>query len=100
VYFRDESGFRADTVHGKTWARKGETPVIARSGQRQSIGAASAVNAKAAFWYSTYRGGLNGQLFVKLLKRTMRNRNKPVHLAVDGLPAHKTKLVKEYIESG
>jgi hypothetical protein len=49
VYFRDESGFRADTVHGKTWARKGETPVIARSGQRQSIGAASAVNAKAAY---------------------------------------------------
>jgi hypothetical protein len=49
VYFRDESGFRADTVHGKTWARKAETPVIARPGQRQSIGAASAVNAKAAY---------------------------------------------------
>jgi hypothetical protein len=22
VYFWDESGFRADTVHGKTWARR------------------------------------------------------------------------------
>jgi transposase len=29
----------------------------------------------------------------------MRNRNKPVHLVVDGLPAHKTKLVKEYVAS-
>jgi transposase len=29
----------------------------------------------------------------------MRNRNKPVHLAVDVLPAHKTKLVKEYVAS-
>ncbi len=99
VYFWDESGFRADTVHGKTWGERGKTPVIARPGQRQSISAASAVNSKGAFWYSTYQGGLNGQLFVKLLKQMMRNRNKPVHLVVDGLPAHKTKPVKEYVAS-
>ena len=99
VYFWDESGFRADTVHGKTWGKKGETPVIARPGQRQSISAASAVNSKGAFWYSTYQGGLNAPLFVTLLKQMMRNRTKPVHLVVDGLPAHKTKLVKEYVDS-
>ena len=39
IYFWDESGFRADTVHGKTWAPKGKTPVIERPGQRQSISA-------------------------------------------------------------
>jgi transposase len=99
VYFWDESGFRADAVHGKTWGKKGETPVIARPGQRQSISAASAVNSKGAFWYSTYQGGLNAPLFVKLLKQMMRNRSKPVHLVVDGLPAHKTKLAKEYVAS-
>jgi len=27
------------------------------------------------------------------------NRTKPVHLVVDGLPAHKTKLVKQYVAS-
>src|ERR1019366_8613065 len=99
VYFWDESGFRADTVHGKTWGKKGETPVIARPGQRQSISAASAVNSKGAFWYSTYQGGLNAQLFVKLLKQMMRHRSKPIHLVVNGLPAHKTKLVREYVAS-
>ena len=29
----------------------------------------------------------------------MRHRVKPVHLVVDGLPAHKTKLVKDYAQS-
>jgi transposase len=53
VYFWNESGFRADTVHGKTWGKKGQTPVVERPGQRQSISAASAVNAKGAFWYCT-----------------------------------------------
>jgi transposase len=99
VYFWDESGFRADTVHGKTWGKRGETPIVARPGQRQSISAASAVNSKGAFWYSTYQGGLNAALLVKLLKQMMRYRTKPVHLVVDGLPAQKTKLVKEYVAS-
>ena len=93
VYFWDESGFRADAVHGKTWGRKGQTPVVERPGQRQSISAASAVNARGAFWYCTYEGGLNAELFVALLRKMMRHRSKPVHLVVDGLPAHKTALV-------
>ena len=29
----------------------------------------------------------------------MRGRSKPVHLVVDGLPAHKTTLVKAYVAS-
>lgn len=99
VYFWDESGFRADTVHGKTWGVKGQTPVVERPGQRQSISAASAVNSKGAFWYRTYQGGLNAELFVSLLQQMMRHRTKPVHLVVDGLPAHKTKLVKNYVSS-
>jgi len=99
VYFWDESGFRADTVHGKTWALKGRTPVIQRPGQRQSISAASAVNAKGGFWFATYQGALNAELFVELLKKMMKGRAKPVHLVVDGLPAHKKLSVREYIAS-
>ncbi|HEV7877747.1 IS630 family transposase, partial [Bradyrhizobium sp.] len=99
VWFWDESGFRADTVHGKTWGVKGQTPVVERPGQRQSISAASAVNARGAFWYCTYQGGLNAELFVTLLRQMMRRRSKPVHLVVDGLPAHKTALVKAYVAS-
>jgi transposase len=99
VFFWDESGFRADAVHGRTWGRKGETPVVERPGQRQTVSAASAVNAKGGFWYSTYDGGLTGELFVHLLRKMMRHRAKPVHLVVDGLPAHKTKAVKDYVQS-
>jgi transposase len=69
VFFWDESGFRADAVHGRTWGVKGQTPVVDRPGQRQSISAASAVNAKGGFWYCTYQGGLTAELFVGLLRK-------------------------------
>ncbi|MGA7965457.1 MAG: IS630 family transposase, partial [Gammaproteobacteria bacterium] len=84
---------------GLTWGKKGQTPVVQRPGQRQTISAASAVNAKGGFWYCTYEGGLTAELFVRLLRQLMRRRVRPVHLVVDSLPAHKTRLVKEYVAS-
>jgi transposase len=99
IYFWDESGFRADSVYGKTWALKGQTPVVQVPGQRQSISAASAVNSKGGFWFATYQGAMDGEVFVELLQKMMHKRKKPVHLVVDGLPAHKRLIVKEYVQS-
>jgi hypothetical protein len=97
VLFWDESGFRADAVHGKTWGRRDQTPIVHRSGQRQSISAASAVSARGEFWFCTYAGGLNGELFVQLLRQLMHRRKKAVYLILDGLPAHKRTLVRDYV---
>jgi transposase len=99
IFFWDEAGFRADTVHGRTWGVEGQTPIVERPGQRQTISAASAVNAKGAFWYSTYEGGLNAALFIILLRKMMRGRKRPVHLILDNLPAHKTHTVRDYVAS-
>ena len=73
--------------------------MVERRGRRQSFSADWAVNARGASWYCTYHGGLTAELFVTLLRRMMQRRAKPVHLVVDGLPAHKTALVKAYVAS-
>jgi transposase len=99
IFFWDESGFRADAVQGKTWGVKGQTPVILVPGTRQSVSAASAVNAKGGFWCATYKGGMNAELFIALLKAMMFRRKKPVLLILDSLPAHKAKIVKDYVAS-
>ena len=72
--------------------------MVSVPGQRQSISAASAVSAKGAFWFATYAGGLKGALFVSLLRRMMRGRRRPLHLIVDGLPAHRTRVVRDYVD--
>lgn len=97
IYFWDESGFRADAVQGTTWGAKGQTPVVSVPGQRQGISAASAISSKGAFWFATYAGGLNGELFITLLRRMLRGRHRPLHLILDGLPAHKTTAVTQYV---
>lgn len=99
IWFWDEAGFRADSVHGRTWAKKGQTPVVAVPGQRQTVSAASAVNARGAFWCMTYKGGLDADLFVTMLKLLMRRRRNPLYLVLDNLPTHKAKVVRDYVET-
>ena len=99
IYFWDESGFRADAVQGKTWGVKGRTPIVEVPGSRQSISAASAVSAKGAFWFATYKGGMTADLFVAMLEHIMRGRRKPLFLVLDSLPAHKAKRVRDYVAS-
>lgn len=97
VFFCDDSGFRANNVHGKTRGVRGQTPVVERPGQRRSISAASAVNSSGALWSCAYQGALNVVLFVELREQMMASCKEPVHLVVDGLPAHKTACVKEFV---
>ena len=99
IYFWDEAGFRANAVQGRTWSRKGRTPVVDVPAQRQTISAASAVNAKGAFWFATYQGGLNADLFVGMLRLLMRHRRRPLFLVLDNLATHKAKVVMEYVAS-
>jgi transposase len=99
IYFWDESGFRADAVQGTTWGVKGQTPIVMVPGIRQSVSAASAVNAKGGFWFATYQGGMSAELFVAMLAQLMRHRKKPLFLILDSLPAHKAKAVQNYAKS-
>ena len=82
IYFLDEAGFQSDPVLGRTYGLKGHTPVVRTSGQRQSINAISAVNAKGEFWYNVYSGKLNAERFVEFLKVLMKRRRERVLLVL------------------
>jgi transposase len=99
IFFLDEAGFQSDPVLGRTYGLKGQTPVVATSGQRQSINAISAVNAKGEFWYDLYSGKLNAARFLEFLRAFMKGRRKRVFLVVDGHPSHTAKVVRAYVQS-
>jgi transposase len=98
IFFLDEAGVRSDSVLGRTWGPKGQTPEVQTSGHRQAVNAISAVNARGEFWYKVYTARLNKELFFAFLKDFMRGRRTPVILVVDGHPAHRARLVAEYVQ--
>lgn len=99
IFFLDEAGFQSDPPLGRTYGLKGKTPVVVTSGQRQSINVISAVNARGEFWAATYTGKLNAEAFVAFLQNFIKGRSGKVFLVVDGHPAHKANIVKQYVQS-
>jgi len=99
IFFLDEAGFQSDPPLGRTYGLKGQTPVVVTSGQRQSINVISAVTARGGFWAATYTGKLNGEAFVAFLQNFMKGRRGKAFLVVDGHPAHKANVVKQYVQS-
>ena len=67
--------------------------MVAVPGTRQSISAASAVNATGAFWFVTYKGGMTAELFIGLLKHIVRGRRMPLFLVLDSLHALMAPLI-------
>jgi transposase len=99
IYFADEAGVRSDAHSGRTWAPKGQTPVVRSTGARHRLNLISAVNARGEMRFMVIQGKFNGPCFCEFLGRLVHNARRPVFLVVDEHPAHKSKLVRQYVES-
>lgn len=99
IYFADEAGIRSDYHTGTTWAPVGETPVVTVTGRRFSFNMISAVSPRGDFRFMIHEGTVDATVFKEFLKRLMIGATKPVFVIVDGHSIHKSKLVKDYVNS-
>jgi transposase len=98
IFFADESGVRSDYHAGTTWAPRGATPVVKATGARFGLNMLSAVSARGEFRFMLHEGTVNAQVFREFLRRLMIGQSTPVFLIVDGHPAHRARLVREFVE--
>ncbi|MGH9626540.1 MAG: IS630 family transposase, partial [Bryobacteraceae bacterium] len=99
IFFQDESGVRSDFHSGSTWAVQGETPIVRVTGQRFSLNMISAVSPRGALRFMVVKGGVGAKVFITFLKRLIHGQRRPMFLIVDGHPAHRAKIVKQYVDS-
>jgi transposase len=99
IYFEDESGIRSDFHAGTTWAPKGETPVIKVTGARFSTNMIAAISTRGHLRFMVHQGTVTSSIICDFLKRLMHNAQNYVFLIWDGHPTHKSKKVRECIES-
>ena len=99
IYFEDESGVRSDFHAGQTWALRGKTPVVRTTGARFSLNMISAISLRGALRFMVVEGTIGAEQTCEFLSRLMYKAQRPVFLIWDGHPVHRSKKVKEHIES-
>ena len=97
IYFGDETGMRSDHQAGKSYAPKGETPVIKKTGQRFSLNMISAISNKGHLQFMILDGRFNGEVFITFLKQMIKYSRQKIYFVTDGHPAHKTKMLQEWL---
>ena len=105
IVFQDESGVSERPSVRRTWALRGETPVLihAFNWKKLSICAAIAYRwdgRRSRLYFQTRAGSYNAESLITFLKDLRRHfRNQRVILVWDGLPAHQSRVMKEYLHS-
>jgi transposase len=100
IYFGDAAHMRSDHHAGRSWGKKGETPIIEATGARHGMSLISAITAKGHMRFMIKeKGGVNADVFIEFLKRLVTGATSPIFLIVDRGPAHIAKKTKAFVES-
>jgi transposase len=100
IYFGDAAHMRSDHHAGRTWGKKGETPIVASTGARYRMSLISAVTARGHMRFMIKeRGGVNADVFIEFLRRLMVGTKNKIFLIVDRGPAHVAKKTKAFVAS-
>ncbi len=97
IHWGDETGISNQAVHGRSFAPKGQTPVLRRPATRRTLSMISTVTNRGTLRFMLYEGALNAGLFLIFLQRLVRSARGKVFLIVDNLKVHKAGKVEAWV---
>ncbi len=96
IHWGDETGIKSNDHRGRGFAPKGKTPVLRHKGKAESVNMISTVTNLGKLRFMIYDGNFNAQVFIRFLTRLVKSSAKKVHLIVDNLKVHHSKIVKAW----
>jgi transposase len=97
LYWGDETGVSNQDQVGRSYAPKGQTPVLRRTAKKLTISMISAVNNRGLMRFMCFKGALNAGLFITFLSRLIKDAPGKVFLIVDNLRVHKAVKVNNWV---
>jgi transposase len=100
IFFGDAAHMRSDHHAGRTWGKKGETPIVEATGARHRMSLISAISARGQMRFMIKQtGGVNAAVFIEFLKRLLIGAKRTIFLVVDRGPAHVAKTTRAFVDS-
>ena len=99
ILWGDEMGLRSDHAAGRSFAPRGKTPVVRKTGKRFGCNLIQAISNRGQLSFRVFEGRFTQELFIDFLARLVKNaRGKKLHLIVDGHPAHRGRKAAAWLE--
>jgi transposase len=92
-----ETGISNQDQIGRSYAPKGQTPVVVRTARRITQSMISAVSNRGLMRFMLYEGALNADRFITFLGRLIKDAGQKVFLIVDNLKVHHATKVKTWV---
>ena len=99
IQWADETGLSNQANYGRSFAPKGETPIIPRPAARFSQSMISSLTNQGKLRFMVYDGALNASIFLDFLKRLVRDAARKIFLIVDNLRVHRAKIVTAWVKA-
>jgi len=98
IVFVDESGLSERPTRTRTWAPRGQTPVLQYHFNWHQLSAMAGITWRR-FYFRLFPGAIKARQVVEFLQALRRQLKHPLLVIWDGLPAHRSRFVREYVES-
>jgi transposase len=98
IHWGDEMGLRADDQTGRSYGRRGQTPVVPGTGQRFRCNMISTLTNHGTLDFKLFTQNFKGDVMLDFLRRLMRQIPQKVFLIVDKHPVHLSAKVKRWLE--
>jgi transposase len=99
IQWADETGLSNQANYGRSFAPRGQTPVIRRPATRFSHSMISSLTNQGKLRFMVYEGALNAAIFRHFLRRLVRGATRKLFLIVDNLRVHRAKLVTAWVQA-
>jgi transposase len=97
IQWLDEMGARSDDQTGRTYSKKGQTPVVKVSGVRFSCNFIKSITNLGKLRFMSYTEKFTSDVFIIFLKRLVKDTDKKIFLVLDSHPVHKSKKVSQWV---
>src|ERR1700733_14991442 len=98
IVFIDESGLSERPTQVRSWAPRGHTPVLQYHFNWHQLSAIAGITFQR-FYFRLFPGAIKGPQLVEFLHALGQQIRRKVLVIWDGLPAHRSQFVRDYVES-
>jgi transposase len=97
IHWGDQMGLRSDHQAGRSYGRRGQTPVIPGTGKRFGCNVFSSITNRGKLAFMVFRRRFTTPVMLAFLRRLIRHSPRKVFLIVDSHPVHRSSGVQRWL---